>query len=567
MAPKSSSSHKIAQIIVDSIHNAGVKHVFGIPGAKVDQLFNCLLDHPEIKLIICRHEQNAAFMAAAVGRISGVPGVCLATSGPGAGNLTTGLVTATTEGDPVVAIIGSVPRLLSTKHTHQSMRALEILEPTTKGSAINVEVEDQAAEVVLAAFRTAGTNPKGAAVVSLPMDIAAGESKIGAFPASAFRPPLYGPAPRESLEKVARMIEKAKLPVLFLGQRASSNIVVEAVRGFLAKHAIAVVETFQAAGAVPEDLAPKVFYGRVGLFRNQIGDRLLQKSDLVITMGYDPAEYDASAWNPSRDLNVVHVDYTSCDYGQYYHPEIELLGSVRENIRALADEISSTHSPLENDYCKTLIQDSVKLREDMQSVKNPDNGLVHPYHFITALQKRVSKNTTVTCDVGTVYIYMMRHFYAYEPRHLLCSNGQQTLGVGMPWAIAASLVQDPPCSKKVVSLSGDGGFMFSSQELSTAVQQKCNITHFIWNDEAFNMVEFQEEMKYGRSSGIKLGGIDFVKYAEAFGARGYRISESSQVEKVMEEALAFEGVSLVDVRIDYSHVKELAGNLVQDSVG
>lgn len=203
----------------------------------------------------------------------------------------------------------------------------------------------------------------------------------------------------------------------------------------------------------------------------------------------------------------------------------------------------------------------------MQSVKNDAIGLVHPYHFITALQQRVSKDTTVTCDVGTVYIYMMRHFYAYEPRHLLCSNGQQTLGVGMPWAIAASLIQDPPCSKKVVSLSGDGGFMFSAQELATAVQQKCNITHFIWNDEAFNMVEFQEEMKYGRSSGIRLGGIDFVKLAEAFGARGYRISESSQVEQIMEEALAFEGVSLVDVRIDYSHVTELAGNLVKDSVG
>ena len=162
---------------------------------------------------------------------------------------------------------------------------------------------------------------------------------------------------------------------------------------------------------------------------------------------------------------------------------------------------------------------------------------------------------------------MMRHFFAYEPRKLLCSNGQQTLGVGMPWAIAASLVQEPPCSQKVVSLSGDGGFMFSSQELSTAVQQGCNITHFIWNDEAYNMVEFQEEMKYGRSSGIALGGVDFVKYAESFGGKGWRIGDSSQVEAVMDQALKHEGVSLVDVRIDYSHAKDLAGDLIQDSVG
>jgi len=146
----------------------------------------------------------------------------------------------------------------------------------------------------------------------------------------------------------------------------------------------------------------------------------------------------------------------------------------------------------------------------------------------------------------------------------LCSDGQQTLGVGLPWAIAASLVQDPPCSAKVVSVSGDGGFMFSSQEMSTAVQQGCNITHFIWNDEAFNMVEFQEVLKYGRSSGVRLGGVDFVKFAETFGAKGFRISDSSQVESVLEDALAHQGVSLVDVAIDYSDNLDLAKALNQD---
>lgn len=177
-------------------------------------------------------------MAAAVGRITGTAGVCIATSGPGAGNLTTGLVTANTEGDPVVAIVGSVPRLLSTKHTHQSMKALDILRPTSK-SATNVDVEDQAAEVILAAFRTANGNPKGSAVVSLPMDIAAGKSKITAFPSAAFRAPLYGSSPHADIKKVASLIDHAKLPVLFLGQRASSQLVVGAVRTLLQKHKIA----------------------------------------------------------------------------------------------------------------------------------------------------------------------------------------------------------------------------------------------------------------------------------------------------------------------------------------
>ena len=159
---------------------------------------------------------------------------------------------------------------------------------------------------------------------------------------------------------------------------------------------------------------------------------------------------------------------------------------------------------------------------------------------------------------------MMRYFFAYEPRRLLCSDGQQTLGVGLPWAIAASLTQEVPCSEKVISMSGDGGFMFSSQEMSTAVQQGCNITHFIWNDEHFNMVEFQEVIKYGRSSGVKLGGVDFVKFAESFGAKGLRVSDSSQLESVMKEALAFPGVSLVDVAIDYSEAQDLAQHVIAD---
>ncbi|KAH9817772.1 acetolactate synthase, partial [Teratosphaeria destructans] len=561
----SQEEKQVAKIIVASIYNAGVRVVFGIPGAKVDAIFDTLSDHPEIRLVICRHEQNAAFMAAAVGRITGIPGVAIATSGPGAGNLTTGLVTATTEGDPVVAIVGSVPRLLSTKHTHQSMKALEILGPTSK-TATQIEVEDQAAEVVLAAFRSAATNPKGSCVVSLPMDVAAGKSKLIEFPPPAFKAPLFGPAPKADIEEVASMINNAQLPVLFLGQRASSAIVVGAVRKFLEKHPIAVVETFQAAGAVSESQAKQIFYGRVGLFRNQVGDRLLAKSDLIITLGYDPTEYDANAWNPDGKLNIVHVDFTSCDYGAYYHPTIELLGSVRENILALSEQVQHVENPAHHPLTKSLSKELTLWQEQVDKQKG-HNGLVHPLQFITALQKRVSKDTTVTCDVGTVYIYMMRHFYAYEPRKLLCSNGQQTLGVGLPWAIAASLIQDPPCSQKVVSLSGDGGFMFSSQEMSTAVQQGCDITHFIWNDEAYNMVEFQEEMKYGRSSGIHLGGVDFAKYAEAFGGKGFDMNTSADIERVMDEALAHKGVSLVNVRIDYSHAKDLAGGLIKDSVG
>lgn len=553
------SEEQVASIIVKGLYNAGVRYVFGVPGAKIDAIFDCLQDHPEIKLIVARHEQNAAMMAAAVGRITGVPGVCVATSGPGASNLATGLVTATTEGDPVVALIGSVSRLQNTKRTHQSMKALDILGPTAK-TATAIDVADQAAEVLLSAFRVATISPKGAAVVSIPADVAKETSSIMAFPSEAYVAPPMGAAPTSLLQETVRAIEKAKLPVLFLGMRASSPKVVAAVRRILSKYPIPTVETFQAAGAVSEELVGN-FYGRVGLFRNQAGDKLLAKSDLVIAIGYDPVEYDANAWNPDGSQTIIHMDYTPADYGEYYHPVLELLGSIVQNIEYILEHLGSIQTCHEDLFLRQLKEQHLAWQSSAHVTQT--SGRVHPLHFIATLQPLVSKDTTVTCDVGTVYIYMMRFFFAYEPRRLLCSDGQQTLGVGLPWAIAASLVQDPPCSSKVISLSGDGGFMFSSMELSTAVQQRCNITHFIWNDEAFNMVQFQEEMKYGRSSGVALGGIDFVVFAQSFGARGFRVTDASQLKAVMLEALAYEGVSIVDVAIDYSGSQELAGKLLE----
>lgn len=470
--------YNVSKVVVESIYNAGVRVVYGIPGAKIDSVFDTLSDHPEIKLIVTRHEQNAAFMAAAHGRITGIPGVCIATSGPGASNLATGLVTATTEGDPVVAIIGSVPRAMNTHRTHQSMKALDILGPTSK-SALSIDVEDQAAEVILSSFRSARAPPKGAAVISLPQDVAKGDSKFPAFGSADFTPPRYGVAAPEEMQKVLSLINSAKMPVLFIGARGAAPIVVDAIRNLLSKFPLPTIETFQAAGAVSKELV-HLFYGRVGLFRNQAGDKVLAKADLVLTVGYDPVEYDPPVWNQSQARKVVHIDNNTSEYGVYYHPVAELLGSIAENINYLADHIKSIPDNPNTDFLKSLSEEYLSWQTLPTTARFDSDKPVHPLTFITELQKRVSKDTTVSVDVGTVYIYMMRYFFAYEPRRLLCSDGQQTLGVGLPFAIGASLVQDPPCSKKVVSLSGDGGFGFSAMELVTAVQQKCNITHFIW---------------------------------------------------------------------------------------
>jgi thiamine pyrophosphate-dependent acetolactate synthase large subunit-like protein len=261
---------------------------------------------------------------------------------------------------------------------------------------------------------------------------------------------------------------------------------------------------------------------------------------------------------------LIHIDYHEADYGINYSPEVELLGSIESNLDRLTLATNVFSRPEVTAVCESLRGELNAWKATAKSQSRP-GGLVHPLHFISLLQDSLSEDTLVTVDIGTVYIWMMRYFYAYQPRRLLSSNGQQTLGVGLPWAIGASLIQDPPCSQKVVSLSGDGGFMFSSQELSTAVLQSCNITHFIWNDGHYNMVEFQEEMKYGRSSGIALGGVDFIKFAEAFGAKGFRVGKAEDLERIMAEALAYTGVSIVDIKIDYSHNLELAQHVIPEN--
>ncbi len=245
---------------------------------------------------------------------------------------------------------------------------------------------------------------------------------------------------------------------------------------------------------------------------------------------------------------------------------MELIGSPAFNLSELTERLTRVARPQDLDITKAIHAELRSWQVSAEAAPKPQGGPVHPLHFISLLQSLIGPDTTVCCDVGSVYIYFSRYFYSYAPKTFLVSNAQQTLGVALPWAIGASFCQEPPCSRKVISVSGDGGFLFSGQELVTAVQQGCNITHFVWNDGKYNMVEFQEVDKYGRSAGVELGGVDFAKYAEAFGAKGLRVTHSTDLEATMKEALAHDGVCVVDVAIDYSRNHDLMAHVIADSI-
>ncbi|WP_214852936.1 acetolactate synthase AlsS [Exiguobacterium sp. s166] len=531
-----------ADLVVDTLIEQGVDYIFGIPGAKIDSVFNVLQDRgPE--LIVARHEQNAAFMAQAIGRLTDKSGVVLVTSGPGASNLATGLVTANSEGDPVVAIAGAVTRADRLKRTHQSMDNQALFKPITNFSA-EVQDADNIPEVLSNAFRTAETT-SGAAFVSIPQDVGLNEANVTSF--KAVQTPKLGIAPEEWIDETATLIEQAKLPVLLLGMRSSQPRVVEAIRALLTRVSIPVVQTFQAAGTLSRELESN-FYGRVGLFRNQPGDALLAEADLVLSIGYDPIGYDPKFWNqPSQERILIHLDQMRAEIDHFYRPDRELVGDVAATINALSERLNALTLPESSTEFLRGLQQRLEERDIPPIVK--DSPLTHPLYFMKTLREQIADDVTVTVDVGSHYIWMARHFRSYEPRHLLFSNGMQTLGVALPWAIAATLVRP---GKKAVSISGDGGFLFSAMELETAVRLNAPLVHFVWRDSGFDMVAFQQEMKYNRKSGTSFGEVDLVKYAESFGAKGLRVNHPSELISVMEEAWQTDGPVIVDVPIDYS---------------
>nr|BAP47298.1 acetolactate synthase [synthetic construct] len=554
---KSLVKNRGAELVVDCLVEQGVTHVFGIPGAKIDAVFDALQDKgPEI--IVARHEQNAAFMAQAVGRLTGKPGVVLVTSGPGASNLATGLLTANTEGDPVVALAGNVIRADRLKRTHQSLDNAALFQPITKYS---VEVQDvkNIPEAVTNAFRIASAGQAGAAFVSFPQDVV--NEVTNTKNVRAVAAPKLGPAADDAISAAIAKIQTAKLPVVLVGMKGGRPEAIKAVRKLLKKVQLPFVETYQAAGTLSRDLEDQ-YFGRIGLFRNQPGDLLLEQADVVLTIGYDPIEYDPKFWNINGDRTIIHLDEIIADIDHAYQPDLELIGDIPSTINHIEhDAVKVEFAEREQKILSDLKQ---YMHEGEQVPADWKSDRAHPLEIVKELRNAVDDHVTVTCDIGSHAIWMSRYFRSYEPLTLMISNGMQTLGVALPWAIGASLVKP---GEKVVSVSGDGGFLFSAMELETAVRLKAPIVHIVWNDSTYDMVAFQQLKKYNRTSAVDFGNIDIVKYAESFGATGLRVESPDQLADVLRQGMNAEGPVIIDVPVDYSDNINLASDKLPKEFG
>ena len=531
-----------ADLVVAQLEAQGVKQIFGIPGAKIDRVFDSLVDS-SIEMIPVRHEANGAFMAAAIGRLTGKAGVTLVTSGPGCSNIITGVATATSEGDPVVAIGGAVKRSDSAKQVHQSMDTVGMFRPITKYS-VEVNSADAISEVISNAFRKAELGRPGGTFVSLPQDIINDPVRGHMLPVIPSM--KQGAAPVNDIKALAKQIEQAKNPVILLGLMASQTENAQALKQLLDVSHIPVTSTYQAAGAITEDHFSR-FAGRVGLFNNQAGDKLLRQADLVITIGYSPVEYEPAMWSDGN-VALAHIDVVPAEPDNYYIPDIELIGDIAQTLTLLTQHITS---PLILSPETSLVLEDRQLQRQILSTQahKLNQFAIHPLRIVRAMQDIINSDVSLTVDMGSFHIWIARYLYSFRARQIIISNGQQTMGVALPWAIGAWLV-DP--SRKVVSVSGDGGFMQSSMELETAVRLKANILHIIWVDDEYNMVAMQEQKKYQRVSGVKFGAIDFKAYAQAFGAAGFAVESTDQLEPTLKCAMDVEGPAVVAIPVDYS---------------
>jgi acetolactate synthase I/II/III large subunit len=536
-----------ADVVVRTLEAQGVKYVFGVPGAKIDTVFNSLVDS-DIQTVVCRHEQNAAFIAGGIGRMTGKAGVAIATSGPGVSNLTTGLATANSEGDPVVALGGAVAHKDELKQIHQTMDSVSLLKPVTK-SSVAVGAPQAVAEALNNAFRVAEGGRPGAAFVSLPMDVMTAPAGT-----PLLTPPIAsgpGPANSGALAAAAKLISEAENPVVLLGLLASKPANAEATNRFIEQCRLAVVGTFQAAGAIGAHLWAN-FGGRVGQIANQPADRLLDSADLIITIGYDPVEYWPEEWNGGKARKIVHIDIGPAALDVDYCPTIELMGDIAETLRSLSSMVRRARMAVTS----ARMLDAIATERDMLAKASEARGgsPIHPLRLVAELQKVLQPDVTLCLDMGSFHLWIARHLHSFRARQVLISNGQQTLGVALPWAIAASLVRP---SEKVISISGDGGFLFSAMELETAVRLGVHIVHMIWIDGTYDMVLQQEIIKYGRGSGVQLGSYDPVKYAEAFGATGTMIRGADEIAPTLAKAMDASGPVVIGVPVDYRDNPEL----------
>ena len=535
-----------AQLLVKCLENEGVEYIFGIPGEENLDIMDALLDSP-ITFVTVRHEQGAAFMADVYGRLTGRAGVCMSTLGPGATNLITGVADANMDRAPVVAIAGQGATTRLHKESHQILDLVNMFAPITKYSTQVLE-PDIVAEVVRKAFKVAQDEKPGAAFIDFPENVA--EMAVEASPIPVKK--AYTPAPLEfKVQQAARIISEARHPIIIAGngvirQEASDELVrfAEALR-------IPVCNTFMAKGVMP--FSNELSLGTLGLKARDLPWFAVEKADVVICIGYDMVEYHPDMWNPNGQKTIVHIDALTCEVDAHYNVAVETLGHIPSTLRAIA--------PLARPQPKIPFSAVRRAIIEERASYATDQGFpVKPQKIVWDLREVLAPDDIVISDVGAHKMWMARMYRAERPNTCIISNGFASMGIAVPGALAAKLAYP---ERKVVAVTGDAGFMMNSQEIETALRMKTPMVILIWNDAEYGLITWHQMRHFGRPSHIEFKNPDFVKYAESFGAIGYRVTSADDLVPTLKRALAQDTVVIIDCPVDYAENMQLTRSLAE----
>jgi len=528
---------KASDLFVKALENEGVEYVFGIPGEENLDFLNSLKGS-KIKLILTRHEQGAGFMAATVGRLTGKPGVCLSTLGPGATNLVTPAAYANLGAMPMLMITGQKPIKKSKQGRFQIIDTVDMMRPITKYSRQIVN-GNSIPSMTREAFRIAQEERPGAVHLELPEDIAAEECEERIFEVVGYRRP---DADDQAITKAVRMIEEAKMPLILIGAGANRKRTSEALRKLIETTQIPYFTTQMGKGVV--DARHPQYLGTAALSDNDFLHCAISRADLIINIGHDVIE--KPPFFMSDRQKVIHVNFFPAHVDDVYFPQLIVVGDIATSVEHLARHLKEKRTNWDFSYFKR-IQDNVK--EHLTKYFEDDRFPILPQRVVNIVRKQLPDDGIVTLDNGVYKIWFARSYPCYQPNTLLLDNALATMGAGLASAIAAKMIKP---DKKVISICGDGGFMMNSQELETAVRLGLDLTVIVLNDGGYGMIKWKQEGVGFDSFGLDYNNPDFVKYAESYGACGYRPDSVQGFSDTLEKTLNASGVHVIDLAVDYS---------------
>ncbi len=526
-----------AELLVRCLENEGVQIIFGLPGEENLEVLEALR-HSSIQFITTRHEQGAAFMADVYGRLTGKAGVCLSTLGPGATNLMTGVADANLDGAPLVAITGQVGTDRMHIESHQYLDLVAMFDPVTKWNAQIVR-PSITPEIVRKAFKIAQSEKPGAVHIDLPENIAA--MPVTGTPLNQDKRERSFAAYR-SLNEAAALISRAENPMILVGNGVLRAHAADAVTEFATQLHIPVVNTFMGKGTIPYTHPLSLW--SVGLQQRDYVSCGFDRTDLVIAVGYDLIEYSPKRWNPEGRIPIIHIGVNQSEIDSSYIPTVEVTGDIGDSLLEILRR--SDRKGKADPYGLSL---RAEIHADYQTYAHNQSFPVKPQKLIYNLRQVMGPEDIVISDVGAHKMWIARHYHCDRPNTCIISNGFAAMGIAIPGAVAAKLVYP---DRKVVAVTGDGGFMMNCQELETALRVGTPFVTLIFNDGGYGLIEWKQQHHYGSSSFVKFSNPDFVKLAESMGLKGYRVESTADLIPILKTALDQDVPTVIDCPVDYS---------------